>query len=296
MYLRGILIFFALACWCTGGCFFAEPCRAAPESSLAVSPVGVQEQPEPDWLAVAPGFELASIALPDTSAVLVCVRMEPEMVRFSLHTSSEYATAPVSIETWMSRHALQAAINASMYLPDRQTSTGYLRSGRHENNSRITAKLGAFFVAEPYADTAESVGLPRAAILDKSADTYENLLPRYAVVVQNFRLFNRDREILWPKEASSAHSIAAVGQDGQGRIYFFHCAAPMTVYAFTRVLLDLPLDLRAAMYVEGGSDAQLGLRVRGTPRYWTGRSSLLGATGMLLPLPNILGAQLREAQ
>lgn len=239
-----------------------------------------------NWEQVAEGMHLAQVPLPDRVGQIVCLRMNPVHIRFSLYTSSEHG-APASLEKWMNSHDLLAAINASMYLPDRLTSIGYLRNNTHENNSHIAARLGAFFVAEP-----REAGLPLAAILDKASDNYEELLPKYGVVVQNFRLINPQREVLWPKEGSNAHSVAAVGQDSQGNIYFFHCAVAITVHDFTAALLAMPIDLRAAMYVEGGSEAQVSLRTVERVRSWRGRNSMLG-TGFEFPVPNILGASAR---
>ncbi|MEI3478052.1 MAG: hypothetical protein V8Q84_01855 [Bilophila sp.] len=57
----------------------------------------------------------------------------------------------LSLGEWARRKDLVAAINASMYLPDGVTSTGYLRAGDVINNGRIASLFGAFFVAGPDA-------------------------------------------------------------------------------------------------------------------------------------------------
>ncbi len=270
-------IFFSLALG-SGMLLYADGTLQAQGPSASIS-----------WQTVGPGLAYALIPLPEKNATLACVRMDPEKIRFSLHLSSESGAQPVSLGDRMERSSLSAAINASMYLPDHRTSIGYLRNGAHENNPRVAAKLGAFFVAEP-----REPGLPRAALLDKETDDYQALLPKYSIVIQNFRLFSPKKNILWPKVGSNAHSIATVAQDENGFILFLHCGNPLTIYEFTEALLSLPLRLKAAMYVEGGSDAQLSLREGSKLRTWTGRNSILPSTDTSqMPLPNILGAQLR---
>jgi hypothetical protein len=68
----------------------------------------------------------------------------------------------------------------------------------------------------------------------------------------------------------------------------------MIIHNFASVLLSLPLDLKAAIYVEGGADAQLGLRSNKAVLTWTGRNSVfLPRDTSQVPIPNILGAQAR---
>lgn len=85
-----------------------------------------------------------------------------------------------------------------MYLPDGVTSTGYLRTGETVNNGRVVSKFGAFFVAGP-----DSPDLPGADLLDRSTDDWENLLPHYTMVVQNYRMISSDRRLLWKPAARS---------------------------------------------------------------------------------------------
>ena len=246
----------------------------------------------PLWQELEAGLQFASIASSQTeenAANIDILRIDPALFRFSLHCVSAEGPASYSISAWAEQKDLVLAINASMYLPDRVTSTGYLRYDTHVNNPRIHGKFGAFFVAEP--DTPD---LPKAAILDRERDPWEERLPRYALVVQNYRLIDTDGRILW-LPGGPAHSIAAVGQDKQGHILFIHCRAPMTGEAFAAALLHMPIALRSLMYVEGGSQAAMLVRCPKLHRAWIGRSSLafLEPQENGNPLPNVLGVRRR---
>ena len=102
---------------------------------------------------------------------MVFLRIDPLYFNFTVETaSSEKQSLP--LEAWATRKGLIAATNASMYLPDGVTSTGYLRTGETVNNGRVVSKFGAFFVAGP-----DSPDFPGADLLDRSTDDWENLLP-----------------------------------------------------------------------------------------------------------------------
>ena len=244
------------------------------------------------WQELETGLQFASFALSqeENAPRIDIIRVDPALFRFSLHSASAERLGPYSLSAWAEQEELVLAINASMYLPDRVTSTGYLRYGAHVNNPRIHSKFGAFFVAEP--DTPE---LPSAAILDRERDPWEARLPRYMLVVQNYRLIDTEGKALW-QPGGPEHSIAAVGQDRQGHILFIHCRAPMSGEAFASALLRAPIALRSLMYVEGGSQAAMLVRCPKLHRLWLGQSGLafLDPPGNGSVLPNVLGARRRE--
>jgi len=252
---------------------------------------------------------------------LVILRIDPRHYEFILlaHSEQGHSLSPFQ---WASRFGLSAVINASMYLPDAKTSTGYMRNGEHVNNDFIHKRFGSFFVASPFPDgrvffrekelsadedTGESPPhsddpillsegeMPSATLLDRQTDDWNTLIDRYAVVVQNFRMFNAARLPLWPEDGN-AFSIAAVALDAQGNLLFIHCRTPLTVYNLTRMLLDLPLRIEKAMYVEGGPQASLHVQAGNIRRTWTGRyaSDFWGGVQAERPLPNVIGARKRK--
>ena len=79
-----------------------------------------------------------------------------------------------------------------MYLPDGLKSTGYMRSGTYINNGRIVGRFGAFLTAGP-----DTPNLPRAAIIEKDDPDWKEKISHYRMVVQNYRMINSQRRILW---------------------------------------------------------------------------------------------------
>lgn len=305
-----LLLFAWLLCLGCGGTLPARagtPATPAPTREAAAPPLPPRpaEQAQPAGSAtktgedtVIPwveqgGLAFAELPLPlrdGPGPSLAVVRLPPENFDFVLCSVGRGKHPPLTLRQWAQREGLSAAINASMYLPDGVTSTGYLREGDYANNRRLVRRFGAFFVAGP-----DDAALPAATIIDRDEPDWQERLSRYRLVVQNYRLISRDGRILW-KPGGPRSAIAAVGVDAEGRILFLHCREPLDAHSFAEALLRLPLRLGATMYVEGGGQAGLVLRTDGIERDYAGRSAaeFLPAGSIRAALPNVLGARRRQ--
>ncbi|MGE9984584.1 phosphodiester glycosidase family protein [Desulfovibrio sp. SGI.169] len=275
----------------------AEQARPSPASGADNAPLapagrhGVNPEGQPAWTELEPGLAFGEFQLDDSEARLTALRIDPARFDFLLCASSQDGRPARALGDWGEQYDLAAAINASMYLPDGSTSTGYMRQGEHLNNKRLAQRFGAFFVAGP-----DSPDLPPAAILDRDNADWRRLIDRYALVVQNYRMISAERRILWAP-GGPHYSISAVAQDGGGRILFLHCRAPVEAYAFAQQLLHLPLDVRTVMYVEGGAQAGLLVRSASLRRELAGSHapSFLVTGNLKALLPNVLGARRKAA-
>ncbi len=242
---------------------------------------------EPGWTALEPGLDFGEFRLNDQDARITILRIDPEHFDFFLGTSSGDQKPPRSLDQWSKEYDLIAAINASMYLPDNLTSTGYMRQGEHLNNKRIVERFGAFFVAGPRRS-----GLAKAAIIDKDMPNWRELIDDYDIVIQNYRMTNSERRILWTP-GGPLYSISAIAQDGAGRLLFLHSKNPVEAYDFVQQVLHLPLDARTIIYVEGGSQAGMLLNAGDLKRDLAGKypPSLLITGNLKALLPNVLGVR-----
>ena len=271
---------------------FPALCHAmdSPEATQPGNPI-VWKSPEEGMEAAALSYTMQKGDGYARRMLLHILRMDTEHFDFQLFSAKWEGGRARTMREWIEAKGLAAAINACMYLTDGLTSTGYLRKGEMHSKSRIVKRYGAFFVSGPRQD-----GLPRAAVLDRTTDDWQSLLPLYENVVQNFRLMGRSGEQLWP-ENGPRHAVAAVAEDEKGRILFMHCSEPVSVHDFVDALNAYPeLGLKAAMYTEGGSDASLIENSGDSPRLLNGLSPtgyMLSPRGDDIPLPNILGAKRR---
>ncbi|HJD97723.1 hypothetical protein [Mailhella massiliensis] len=278
----------------------AEPGFPAKSEESPAQPEPFPTAPGQDiaWLPLEDGLDMALLSFTEKGGGEFSRRITIRALRFDTSRydiclcSSRWEKAGVpTLREWAEKKDLTAAINACMYLKDGQTSTGYMRGGDKINNGRIVSRYGSFFVASPRVP-----GLPRAAVLDRNVDDWRSLLPQYDIVVQNFRLMGPGGEQVWP-EHGPEHAVAAIAEDMNGRILFLLGADPSSVHDFVKALnAHKGLNLNSAMYVEGGSEASLLLRLSGRTHLWSGMSPasyLLSSRGDDFPLPNILGIRRR---
>jgi hypothetical protein len=221
-------------------CFLAVPSLAFP-------------QPVPSWQPLSPGLEVARFGDPP----VVVVRVDPARHVFRLLSAKALGLrgAPTAPE-WVERHAVTGVINASMFQQDHLTSVGYMRDGKKVNNGSWS-KDKAVFVSQPLV-----AGLPPARILDRSCEDAVSLARKYRVVVQNIRMIDCARRNVWAPQPRK-WSTACVGTDAQGRVLLIHVRAPYATHDLIDVLLRLPLGLHRLMYVEGGPEASLYVKVGG---------------------------------
>lgn len=278
-------------------CLFlmAVPGRAAEPGQTVAVP----------WQSLEPGLELARVPVsfvptvesgahentpvPGSISVTASVlRIDPTKFEFSLYMASEKALR--AFGDIGNTENFVAAINAGMYQRDQRTSTGYLRGPGHINNGHVAANFGAFFMAGPKDGT-----LPPARLLDRYADDWQTAFTEYGLVMQNFRMTTSTGRVVW-KQAERHHSVAAMGQDAEGRVLFILCAAPVPAMDFMTALIGMPLGLGTVMYLEGGSEAALYLNAGGIKSVEAGRhiSGLWGGSAGLM-LPNVLGVRRKAA-
>jgi len=244
-----------------------------------------------------PGLELAEFPSDRAAAgdrLIHVVRIDPQRYRLRLlNASADPQAAALTARQWADRNHLVAAINASMYQADLRSSVALMQTQGHVNNPRLS-KDKAVLAFDP-TDPA----LPPVQIIDRECQDFDALRRAYGSLVQNIRMVSCDGKNVWAPQPR-AWSVAAVGIDRQGRILLLHTRAPHTTHDFIEALLALPIDLKNAMYVEGGREAQLFVRGGGHDYEFTGTSEENDpghVPAPAWPIPNVIGVEaVPEAQ
>lgn len=278
---RGILALLAAAAVAAA----AADCRAAggPETPAAADP-----RP---WRILEPGLELGEFEAPlpggKRRARIHVLRADTGLWRLRLLNTSAPGEGELhSAREWCDRHGLTAAINASMFQKDYRTSVSLMRAGGHVNNSYLSKDNTVL------AFDARGDSVPPVRIIDRTCEDLETVAENYGALVQSIRMVSCRGNNVW-SPSRRRHSIAAVGMDRSGRFLMIHCRDPFSTHDLIDVLLQLPLDLAAAMYVEGGPEAQLFVRAGGLEREFVGSfetgivESDLNRIGW--PVPNVIG-------
>lgn len=270
------------------------PMRSASPVLLIALAFILWAQPALAWRELEPGLAVETFAVPgqaDPPREVVVLRADPAQFVLRLLCAGEQGTGTLTVEQWAEGHGLVAAINASMYLQDRRTSTGYLRNFAYLNNGRINKGFGAILVFNP----AEA-GLEPVRLLDRREDPdWEVKLAKYHCAVQNYRMVSGGRNV-WLRQ-DEATSIACLGLDERGRVLLIHARAPFTAFELGNFLLSLPIGLRGAMYVEGGVEAGLFVHSRDFVGRFAGTFDagfLHGGSTSFRPLPNVIGLARRK--
>jgi len=101
-----------------------------------------------------------------------------------------------------------------------------------------------------------------------------------------------DGRNVWEQQ-NKKWSTAAIGMNQLGDILFIHVRSPFSTHDLIDNLLKLPIQLKRAMYVEGGSEAQMFIHSGETEMEFVGSYST-GATetdanALAWPIPNVVG-------
>lgn len=250
-------------------------------------PVPPASVPSP-FATLEPGLDLALLPGPPATegdGLIAVVRIDPG--RFDLrllNASAPEEGRPRSVRDWAFRAGASAAINASLYQADWRTATGLMRSRAHVNHARL-GKDKAVLAFEPLA-----AGVPPVRLIDLACEALDPAARAYGSLVQSIRMVSCERAGVWaPSERR--FSSAAIGVDGAGRLLLIHARSPWPVHELVAALLAAPIDLRQAMYVEGGPEAQLYVRGGGTELLRQGASEHgLELPGSGMPVPNVVAA------
>jgi hypothetical protein len=259
--------------------------------ALVILPGWAADSP---WKSPLPGLQLGtfSITVPaDTvRAEFRVAKIDPR--RFSLVFLSQKDHGPQArtARQWCADFKLAAVINAGMYGPDFLTHTGYVKSGNRLHNPRFNAKYGAFLAFDPATPQ-----LPAVQIIDKQLQDWKTLVSQYRTVVQNFRLVSLEGSNVWTNPGP-AHSTAALALAKSGEVLLIFCARPLSTDVFTRMILELPLGVRNAMYLEGGVQASLSVPAGGSEWDLSGIDNFFQTApgpAPASPLPVVIGVRKR---
>ena len=214
-----------------------------------------KNQPGKPWEKLEPGLELGSFIPSQKShlgdSVIRVLRIDLQYFEFRLlNASAKPQKKRKSAKDWVIEHGLIAGINASMYQKDNMTSVSYMKTGNHVNSSWFS-KDKAFLAFDPKDKT-----LPPVKIFDRDCENFDEVRKQYNSLIQSIRMVSCDGKNVWAPQEKK-WSTAAIGMDSKGRMLFIHVRSPYSTHDFIKILLGLPIDLKRAMYVEGGKDAQL---------------------------------------
>ncbi|MCF8719786.1 phosphodiester glycosidase family protein [Nitrospina gracilis] len=244
------------------------------------------------WVQLEPGLQLGTFLAPQKSiagdSLVRVLRIDPARFRFRLLNASADQNKRRSAREWSQEHQLVAAINASMYQADNLTSVSLMQTIGHVNNTWYS-KDRALLAFHPTKQ-----GLPPVQILDRDCQDVDTLRARYRTLIQSIRMISCDGSNVWQQQ-DRIWSTAAIGTDENGHVLFMHVRSPYSTHDLINILLELPIHLKRAMYVEGGPEAQMFIQsgdqqMEFLGSYSTG-SNENDANLIAWPIPNVVGIE-----
>jgi hypothetical protein len=238
------------------------------------------------WLGV---FKTA-IGSGPTPAIFHIIKIDPERYQLQFLSEKENGPRKRTLKQWCTDFKLTAAINAGMYDTDFLTHTGYARNFHKIHNPRFNTRYGAFLVFNPVKPV-----LPAVQIVEKQEPDWKTRLEQYQTVIQNYRLIGHPGQLVWTNPGPE-NSTAAIALDQSGKVLFAFTATPISPKDFGEQLLALPLNIKSALYLEGGSQAGLYAAVGKIEWNLWGVDAFFPApadSSRTGPLPNIIGIMKR---
>lgn len=250
---------------------------------------GKRSQPSGDstWEKLEKGLEYGVFhSLGNKNCDTACIhifRIDPDRFEFRLlNTSASEQGELHSARQWCEKEKLVAAINASMYQTDYRSSVSLMKTRRHINNPRLSKDKTVLVF-----DRLDK-GVPKVQIIDRECDDFDALKEKYATQVQSIRMISCKGKNVWSPN-QEPWSVAAIGVDRKGRILFIHVTTPHTVHALINSLQALSIGIERAMYVEGGSEAQLYVQSGDRTYEFAGMFTGGGIPMEASAIPNVIG-------
>ena len=247
-------------------------------------------RPEIAWQQLDRGLELGEYVPALKSEIgdskITILRVDPKFYAFRLLESVQFKDQRRTAAQWCQQQKLVACINAGMYEPDGRAS-GYLRNGKYLNNATFNANNSLLAFGRPDGQQ------PEIKLIDRGCEAdWEQQTQRYRACSQSIRMIDCHRNNSWaPKPLKWSSAVWGMDTDGQALLIF--CRSPYTMHDYVDILLNSPLNIQQAMYLEGGPEASLYVKSGATAR------NLFGSyeTGFIendnsrtaFPLPNVIG-------
>ena len=272
-FLRALLIIFPI--------YLLFPGMQVPVTAKEASP----------WETLEPGLDLgtfkANIPSKYSDSLIRVLRIDPDYFDFKLmNASAAQDKKNKSVRDWVKQNALVAGINASMYQKDFMTSVSLMKTEKHVNSSWFS-KDKTILAFDPIDKS-----LPPVQIVDRDCDDFSKIRKLYKTLVQSIRMVSCRHKNVWQRQKDK-WSTSAIGWDGSGKILFIHVRSPYSPHDLINMLLKIPIDLKRAMYVEGGPDAQMFIRSKKKEHEFIGSYSSgsheSDRNHIGWPVPNVVG-------
>jgi len=213
--------------------------------------------PEIQWKGLQKGFEIARIPYPfrifaEDSAVTL-LRLNKENFVCQLLCASSRDKVENNAKEWAEKEGFDLVFNAGMYLPENPfTARSYMKAGVHINQPKFDSQAGgAFCISESGAFSIE----------DFTCKPFDSLKNSNHSIFQALRMIDCEgRPISWEKRKQEC-SMLVLAEDRDDNLILAFCRSPMLHAEMVNLLSNLRLGLHSALYMEGGPETSVYIRL-----------------------------------
>ena len=250
------------------------------------------------WHQVQKGLCYCETDSPERSILIdsriFILKADPVYCNFTILTASENKHQNRTADVWAKDFGMTVIVNAGMFNTANQTtSKGYLKNHSHFNNRRLNGKYNVMMAMNP-ADPADTSMI----IADMTCRNWESLRLRYHTLCQGMRMIDGNgKPMAWDKRPGQSCSMVVGATDNAGHIYFVFTRSPYTHQQMITFLFGLIPNIKTTVYLEGGPEASLYLKSRGTiiAKYgsYVSKTYANDKNDHFWKIPNVIAVRLR---
>ncbi len=210
------------------------------------------------WKELSDGLFFYETLAPEKSIIndskLTIIKIDPSKFNFNLYTATEYGKISRPADLWSEEFNLNVVVNAGMYTQTKnRINKGYLKNFNHINNEKLSSYYNGMMALHP----KDTLQLP-FVIYDLSCNSLDKFKSKYNSFCQGMRMIDcNGNSLAWDKKPGQSCSMVVISTDNDGMIYITFTNSPYTHQKMISFLINMPLNLRTTIYLEGGPEASL---------------------------------------
>jgi len=218
------------------------------------------------------------------------LKINPRNYKFHLVSATENDSLQRTAKEWCNLKKLILAVNAGMYGgKSKLLNVGYMSNYEHINNSVLKENYKAVIAFNPKNNNETPL-----KIIDLENENWQIFKEKYNSFTQCMRLIDsKSNAVYWKQKYFMRSSIVALATDYENNVLIIFTRSPFTPNEFNHFLLQLPLKIKTAVYLEGGPEASLYFN-NGTIEFekigsYVSRTYAHNRNNQFRKLPNIIG-------
>lgn len=222
---------------------------------------------------------------------LTIIRIQPALFNFRLISTTETKLTKPG-QYWVESLGLNMLFNAGMYnLKDGRSHRYFMKNYKHLNNSNLSVTTNGII-----AFNRKNESVPTFGLYDLTKSDWEMIDTSYNTIIQGLRMIDGDGcPVYWNDRVQSC-SMIIIAQDRESNIYVIFSKTPFTQNQMIDNLLNLPIALINAVYLEGGSRSNLIVSTTKFKMKWVGSFgsdiNSYNKNSTFFPFPNFIGLTL----